>query len=122
MIAAKRPRHRLPPARGVADRRGVDVDERTCALEGCGVSLEGRRPNTRYCSARCNRRACYVANAEQARAYAREYQAEHRDQVAARMQTWRAANKDRIARYNREYGQEHQAERRARDAVRIAAD
>lgn len=36
----------------------VAVDERRCAI--CGVALNGRRPDARYCGAACRREACRI--------------------------------------------------------------
>ena len=32
---------------------------RTCGLDGCNKSLDGKRPNVKYCSEKCKRRAAY---------------------------------------------------------------
>jgi len=45
-----------------AERSGFDSQPsppRTCGLDGCNKSLDGKRPNVKYCSDKCKRRAAY---------------------------------------------------------------
>jgi hypothetical protein len=65
---------------------------RTCELDGCGGSLEGRRPDARFCSSSCRREACRL----------RRLEADERDGHYVTLEHYRARQRRRA-----NYGEEH---------------
>ncbi len=84
---------------------------RVCAHEGCGVSIEGRHHNARFCSVECRRehgrpRArqqsydYFIQNKDARRERTnqlhREFHARNRDRRLAKTAAWKAANPDKV--------------------------
>ena len=73
------------------------------ACKWCGGGMEGKTARAVFCCVKCKKKSYRRANAERIAEYQREYHQANRERIAERKREYREANVEKIAEYDREY-------------------
>ena len=75
------------------------------ACKWCGGGMEGKIARAVFCCVKCKKKSYRRANAERIAEYNREYHQANRERIDERKREYREANAEKIAEYDREYRQ-----------------